>query len=95
MMPFLLRGIDSPDVEMRTNNIETLISVAEEESGRPLLPVTSTTEANSTSKMADLDVITEHATTIITHLLKNIDWKIVPNAVSWLSIILWFAGAPF
>lgn len=32
MMPYLLRGIDLPDQEMRANVINTLITVAEEES---------------------------------------------------------------
>ncbi|KAF8308312.1 hypothetical protein DL93DRAFT_2231691 [Clavulina sp. PMI_390] len=55
MMPFVLRGIDLPDEDLRTNVINTLISVAEEESA------------------GEADILADHATSIITSLLKNAD----------------------
>lgn len=77
MMPFLLRGIDLPEAEMKIGVIETLISVAEEESGRPALAGQSG-GAGQNQK----DVISEHAGTIVTNLLKNIEARENPSTVS-------------
>ncbi|KDQ18893.1 hypothetical protein BOTBODRAFT_28377 [Botryobasidium botryosum FD-172 SS1] len=59
LMPLLLRGLDLPDVEMRANVVETLISISTDETKEPGL-------------------ISEHASTIVTALLKNC----LPNDMS-------------
>lgn len=62
-MPYLLRGIDLADEEMRTSVINTLISVSEEQSA------------------GEGDIISEHASSIITALLKNANHHITPSPV--------------
>lgn len=63
-MPYLLRGLELPEEDMRVNVINTLISVVEEESA------------------GEADIISEHATTIITTLLKNADHNVTTSPVS-------------
>lgn len=55
MMPLLLRGIDLPEEDMRANVINTLISVAEEESAgeADIISEHSTTIIASLLKNAD------------------------------------------
>ncbi|KAF9508163.1 hypothetical protein BS47DRAFT_1350735 [Hydnum rufescens UP504] len=62
IMPFLLRGLDVPDEEMRANIINTLNAVAKDESS------------------SQVNVISEHASTIVTALLRNADYEITKSS---------------
>lgn len=57
-MPLLLRSLDLPDLEIRANVIDILLSIALDESS-----------AESASKPS---LISEHAATIVAALLRNV-----------------------
>jgi DNA repair/transcription protein MET18/MMS19 len=72
IIPFLLRGLDVPDEEMRANTINTLNTVAKDESS------------------SQVDVITEHASTIVTALLRNADYEITKSPVREQNMVQFF-----
>lgn len=65
-MPLLLRGLDLPDYEIRASVIDTLLATAEGGSS-------PTTKENS--------ILSEHASSLVSTMLKNSMVKDMPSVV--------------
>ena len=71
-MPFLLRGLDLPDEDLRANIIDILTVAAEDDVQEP-------------------NVMVEHASTLVSAMLKNAHAQYMPSTVrlyflnEWLS----------
>lgn len=74
-MPLLLRSLDLPDLEMRANVIDTLLSIAQDEA--------------SDENAGKSGVISEHASTIVGALLKNCSIENAASPVSFFFWELW------
>ena len=64
-MPLLLRGLDLPDHEIRAGVIDTLLATAE----------------GSTSKTKENNILAEHASSLVSTMLKNSMVQAMPSVV--------------
>ncbi|KAH9930313.1 ARM repeat-containing protein [Fomitopsis serialis] len=65
LMPLLLRGLDLPDFEIRASVIDTLLATAE--------------SSSSSSKTTENNIIAEHASSLVSTMLRNSMVKDMPS----------------
>ncbi|EPT02988.1 hypothetical protein FOMPIDRAFT_1142982 [Fomitopsis schrenkii] len=79
LMPLLLRGLDLPDYEIRASVIDTLLATA---------------EGSSSSATKESSILAEHASSLVSTMLKNSTVKDMPSVRVRISALRFLAVLP-